>query len=139
HAVGPQAAALLLGSDASSRLALGFNHSICQVDAQAFLRLAHYADASPDPDGLRAAEQAAQIGNAPLLVGLELNGTPEFEHWLREQREHFDRLRVDVLRRMAQGYAALRDYPRAMAAVQQALTLDQWSVRNDFSAALTYG
>ncbi|MGQ9815648.1 MAG: hypothetical protein ACUVR3_10965 [Candidatus Roseilinea sp.] len=74
-----------------------------------------------------------------MLVGLELNGTPEFEHWLREQREHFDRLRVDVLRRMAQGYAALRDYPRAMAAVQQALTLDQWSVRNDFSAALTYG
>ncbi len=100
---------------------------ICRVDAREFVSLFNQARALPDPDGLQAAEQAASLGAAPLLQGLDLSDAPEFETWLRDKRELFERLRLDVLRRMAQGYAALGDYARALTTVEQALALDALS------------
>ena len=125
--IGALAAQLLPDVHNLSSALLRFNHEVCRVDAREFIELSARASALPDPDGLRAAEQAAEICAAPLLNGLDLDDAPEFENWLREQREHFNRLRLDVLRRMARGYVFLRDYPRAIAAVEQALTLDAWS------------
>jgi len=127
QAVGPLAAELLPDAHNLSSAVLRFNHEICRVDAREFVQLSARAGALPDPDGLRAAEQAAEICAAPLLSGLDLEDAPEFENWLRQQRERFNRLRLDVLRRVARGYVFLRNYPRAIAAVEQALTLDAWS------------
>lgn len=125
--LGPDAAQALPDPASLSGNLLYLDPRICRVDAREFLSLFDQARALPDPDGLRAAEQAASLGVAPLLHGLDLSDAPEFENWLRDKRELFERLRLDVLRRMAQGYAALGDYARALATVEQALTLDALS------------
>ncbi len=127
QALGPGAAQALPDPTSLPGSLLYLDPQTCRVDAREFLSLFDQAHGLPDPDGLRAAEQAATLGAAPLLQGLDLNDAPEFEIWLRDKRELFERLRLDVLRRMASGYVALGDYARALATVQQALTLDTLS------------
>ncbi len=127
QALGSGAAQALPDPASLSNSVLYLDPQICRVDAREFLSLFDQARALPDPDGLHAAEQAASFAVAPLLQGLDLSDAPEFETWLRDKRELFERLRLDVLRRMAQGYAALGDYARALATVEQALTLDTLS------------
>lgn len=126
QALGPLAHQLIDELGTTGRL-VRINPQTCRVDARDFLELTSRARRSPDPDGLRAAEQAVSISNEPLLNGLELDDAPEFEHWLRQQREHFQHLRLDALRRMVRGYAKMQDYARAIATVEQALALDALS------------
>ncbi|MDW8350935.1 MAG: tetratricopeptide repeat protein [Anaerolineae bacterium] len=124
RSIGAPADRLIPNTSGSTSSLLRFDAEICRVDAHDFLELSSRARELPDPAGLRAAERAAQIGAEPLLQGLELDNAPEFEHWMHRQRERFERLRLDVLRRMVSGYTALEDYPRAIASVEQALALD---------------
>ncbi|GIV85786.1 MAG: SARP family transcriptional regulator [Candidatus Roseilinea sp.] len=123
--IGPPATRLLFDATGSRSILLKLNPHLCHVDARDFIQLSTQAHHMPDPSGLRAAELAARIGAEPLLKGFELDDAPEFENWLLEQRERFTRLKMDTLRRMIRGYVDLKDYPRAVATVAQALALDE--------------
>lgn len=124
QSVGPLADRLLTGEAGIGSGVMCFDASMCRVDAREFVRLSGQARTLPDPDGLRAAEQAARLYAGPLLSGLELDESPEFEHWLLQQRERFERMRLDVWQRLVDGYASTGDFDRAIAAVEHALVLD---------------
>lgn len=103
---------------------LRFDPNECRVDAQAFLHLAQQARELADLDGLRAAEQALRLSTEPLLSGLELDASMEFEQWLFRQRERFARIQIDLWRRVVDGYVAIGDVNRALEAVVHALEID---------------
>ncbi|MDW8292864.1 MAG: tetratricopeptide repeat protein [Anaerolineae bacterium] len=117
---------LFVQAHASSTV-LQLNVECCRIDAREFLQLLNRAQRLPDPHGLRAAEQAAQLSTEPLLQGFELSDAPEFEHWLLQQREQFAHLRLSALQRMVRSYVTLKDYPRAIATIEEALKLDALS------------
>jgi Predicted ATPase len=127
QSVGPLADRLLTGEAGIGSGVIRFDASMCRVDAREFVRLSGQARTLPDPDGLRAAEQAARLYAGPLLSGLELDESPEFEHWLLQQRERFERMHLDVWLRLIDGYASTGDFDRAIAAVEHALVLDPLS------------
>jgi DNA-binding SARP family transcriptional activator len=122
--VGSLADQLLTGQSGVGSDVIRFNASMCRVDAHEFVRLSGLARTLPDPDGLRAADQAARLYAGPLLSGLELDESPEFEHWLCQQRERFERMHLDVWQRLVDGYASTGDVERALAAAEHALVLD---------------
>lgn len=103
---------------------LRFDPNECRVDARAFLHLAQQARELADLDGLRAAEQALRLSTEPLLSGLELDASVEFEQWLFRQRERFARIQIDLWRRVVDGYVAIGDVNRAIEAVVRALEID---------------
>jgi len=127
QSVGPLADRLLTGEAGIGSGVIRFDASMCRVDAREFVRLSGQARTLPDPDGLRAAEQAARLYAGPLLSGLELDESPEFEHWLLQQRERFERMHLDVWLCLIDGYASTGDFDRAIAAVEHALVLDPLS------------
>jgi len=57
--VGSLADQLLTGQSGVGSDVIRFNASMCRVDAHEFVRLSGLARTLPDPDGLRAADQAA--------------------------------------------------------------------------------
>ncbi|MBO9313824.1 MAG: AAA family ATPase, partial [Chloroflexus sp.] len=125
--VGSLANQLLTGQAGIGSDVIRFNASMCRVDAHEFMRLSGQARTLPDPDGLRAADQAARLYAGPLLSGLELDESPEFEHWLIQQRARFERMILEVWQRLVDGYANTGDVDRAIAAVEHALVLDPLS------------
>ncbi|MBO9364817.1 MAG: SARP family transcriptional regulator, partial [Roseiflexus sp.] len=125
--VGPLADRLLTGEAGIGSSVIRFNTSMCRVDAREFVRLSAQARTLPDPDGLHAAEQATRLYAGPLLSGLESGESPEFEHWLLQQRERFERMILDIWQRLVDGYASTGDIDRAIAAVEHALVLDPLS------------
>ena len=127
QSVGPLADRLLTGEAGIGSSVIRFDASMCRVDAREFVRLSAQARTLPDPDGLRAAEQASRLYAGPLLSGLEPGESPEFEHWLLQQRERFERMILDIWRRLVDGYASTGDFDRAIAAVEHALVLDPLS------------
>ena len=94
QSVGPLADRLLTGEAGIGSSVIRFDASMCRVDAREFVRLSAQARTLPDPDGLRAAEQASRLYAGPLLSGLEPGESPEFEHWLCQQRERFERMHL---------------------------------------------
>ncbi|MGB9754937.1 MAG: SARP family transcriptional regulator [Roseiflexus castenholzii] len=126
QAVEPWADRLLTGAGSSSHL-FRFDPNVCHIDARTFLHLSGQARELPDPDGLRAAEQSTRLYTGPLLSGLELDTSPEFEQWLFQQRERFERIQLDMWRRIVDGYTYIGDFPRAIAAVEHALSMDALS------------
>ncbi|MDW8215274.1 MAG: BTAD domain-containing putative transcriptional regulator, partial [Roseiflexaceae bacterium] len=126
QSVGPWADRLLTGVGAGGHF-LHFDPNVCRVDARTFLHLSGQARELPDPDGLRAAEQAIRLYAGPLLSGLELDTSPEFEQWLLQQRERFERIQLDMWRRIVDGYTDIGDFARAITAVERALSMDALS------------
>ncbi|OAN36318.1 SARP family transcriptional regulator [Chloroflexus islandicus] len=106
---------------------LRFNSEHCRVDAREFLRLSQHVRALPPPQSLSMIAEAATLYRGPLLNGIELEEAPEFEHWLQQQRYHFERLYFDVIVRAIDGYAHIGDLPRALAVAEQALVIDALS------------
>ncbi len=126
QSVEPWADRLLTSVGTSGHL-LRFDPNACRVDARTFLHLSTRAREAPNPDGLRAAEQATRLYTAPLLSGLELDTSPEFDHWLFQQRERFERIQLDMWRRIVDGYTYIRDFTRAIAAIERVLSMDALS------------
>lgn len=127
QSVGPLADRLLTGEAGIGSGVLRFDARMCRVDAHEFVRLSTQAHTLPDPDGLRAAEHAARLYTGLLLSGLELSESSEFEHWLLQQRARFERMFLDIWRRLVDGYASTGDFDRVIAAVEHALVLDPLS------------
>lgn len=126
QSVEPWADRLLTSVGASGHL-LHFDPNACHVDARTFLHLSGQARELPNPDGLHAAEQATRLYAGPLLSGLELDTSPEFEQWLLRQRERFERIQLDMWRCIVDGYTYIGDFTRAIAAAEHALSMDALS------------
>lgn len=125
--IGPAADWLVMSATHNNRSVLWFNAEHCRVDAREFLRLSQQARALPLRESLTVAVAAKRLYCGPLLHGIELEATPEFEHWLHQQRYRFERLYFDVIVRMIDGYAQIGELYEALAAAEHALTLDELS------------
>ncbi len=106
---------------------LRFNSEHCRVDAREFLHLSQRVRALPPHQQLPMIAEAIKLYRGPFLNGIELENAPEFEHWLQQQRSHFERLYFDVMVRAIDGYAHIGDLPNAVSAAEQALAIDALS------------
>jgi predicted ATPase/DNA-binding SARP family transcriptional activator len=67
---------------------------------------------------------AADLYRGAFLDGLALPEAAEFEGWLTQERQAWERWHLDVLSALVEGYAAAGEYPAAIAAAQRALATD---------------
>lgn len=88
-------------------------------DSQTFLHLSQ-AEASTGE-----MEEAVSLYRGPFLSGVVLNDSPEFEHWLRGQQQHFERLYLATLQRLIQAKQAAGEYETAVTYAQHYLTTDE--------------
>ncbi|NTU79251.1 MAG: AAA family ATPase [Chloroflexales bacterium] len=84
------------------------------------------------PNALRAGSladlaAAASLYRGPFLDGFSLPDAPEFEAWADGERQAWERRYLDTLTTLVAGYRAEGAYPEAIAAAQQALTIDPLS------------
>lgn len=89
---------------------------IVDVDAAEFLRLAK-------SDRLEDLQRAASKFGGTLLSGMQISLEP-FERWLAIERQRFDAARLDLLHRLASGFATARETEKAIATCRQLLALD---------------
>jgi predicted ATPase/DNA-binding SARP family transcriptional activator len=68
---------------------------------------------------------AVQLYAGPFLHGFGLPASPEFEAWLEQERQHWQRRYLDALALLVDGYLARGAYQQAIAAAQRALALDE--------------
>ncbi len=67
---------------------------------------------------------AADLYRGPFLDGLALPDAEEFQDWLTQERQAWERWYLDVLSALVEGYAAASEYPAAIAAAQRVLATD---------------
>jgi predicted ATPase/DNA-binding SARP family transcriptional activator len=103
----------------SAGLALDPNRVAVDIVAAAALAGAGLRDGSLDQ--LAA---AAALYRGPFLDGLTLPDAEEFQGWLTQERQAWERWYLDVLSALVEGYAAAGAYPSAIAAAQRALAAD---------------
>ena len=89
------------------------------VDALAFLAA---LEATQRP--IAKLEEAVGWYGGELLEGFSLVDSSIFEEWLLLQRERFQRLAVDALRRLAEGYTLQGEYDRALAYAWRQVSLE---------------
>lgn len=71
-------------------------------------------------------EALATLYQGPLLVGLALPDTPEFDHWLHQKREHYLRRALNLHQRLAEHYASSGDARLYRCQVSRQLALAPW-------------
>lgn len=67
---------------------------------------------------------AAALYRGPFLDGLALPEAAEYEGWLTQERQAWERWHLDVLSALVEGYAAAGEYPAAIAAAERAIATD---------------
>jgi predicted ATPase/DNA-binding SARP family transcriptional activator len=100
---------------------VALNPALVTVD---LARAAALASAGLRDDRLDLLAAAAEIYRGPFLDGLVLPNAEEFEGWLSQERQVWERWYLDVLSALVEGYAATGAYPAAIAAAQRALAID---------------
>ena len=108
-----------------------------QSDVAAFLQLT----SSPPPANLTtrltshpaiswstipSLEQAVALYRAPFLEGFSIPDSPAFEEWTLLTREHLNRLMLQTLRRLADGYQAQDAYDCALPYAWRQVDMDPW-------------
>jgi predicted ATPase/DNA-binding SARP family transcriptional activator len=106
----------------SSEDSVGLEPSELSVDSARFLGL---VPRSLQTEQLSQLAEATQLYRGPFLDGFSLPSAPEFEAWLDQERQAWERRYLDALGTLAAGYAALGEYPLAIEATQRALALDE--------------
>ena len=61
----------------------------------------------------------------PFLYGFSLPTNPEFDTWLDQERQTWERRYLDALATLVDGYASRGAYPQAIAVAQRALAVDE--------------
>ncbi|NIV34906.1 MAG: AAA family ATPase [Anaerolineae bacterium] len=95
------------------------------VDVTAFLRLVHTRGLT-DQETIHQLEEAVELYRGGFLEGFSLAGSPAFEEWALLNREHFHRLVMDALRRLAEGYERQGEFGRALPHAWRQVELDPW-------------
>jgi predicted ATPase/DNA-binding SARP family transcriptional activator len=131
-------------ADCSPLVALDLSN--CWVDVIEFEQLAHGAG---DVDDLDALVRAAKLYHQDFLTGFNISLTYEFEAWALAEQTRLKGQMVEVLRRLADGYAQRNHLPQAIATVRRLLQLEPWreeahrklievlALNDDAGAALT--
>jgi DNA-binding SARP family transcriptional activator len=68
---------------------------------------------------------AVQRYSGPFLHGFALPTSAEFDAWVSQERQHWQRRYLDALAMLVDGYAASGTYPQAIVAAQRALAVDE--------------
>lgn len=103
----------------SSGIAL--NPALTQVDTASATALASAGMHNGRLDQLAA---AAALYRGPFLDGLIVANAEEFQSWLTQERQTWERWYLDLLSALVDGYAAAGNYPAAIAEAQRALAVD---------------
>ncbi|HEY1011757.1 MAG TPA: BTAD domain-containing putative transcriptional regulator, partial [Herpetosiphonaceae bacterium] len=91
------------------------------VDTWAFAAGVRAATATRQLGPLAA---AADLARGPLLDGFALADSAEYERWLMDERQHWERQVGAALAGLIDGATALGDYAQAIAAAERSLALD---------------
>jgi predicted ATPase/DNA-binding SARP family transcriptional activator len=73
---------------------------------------------------VRELEDALALSRGPFLQGFALAASPDYDAWLAQEREVWQRRALDVLSALTDAHAARRDYAAAIAAAHRYLELD---------------
>jgi DNA-binding SARP family transcriptional activator len=78
-----------------------------------------------DDASLAAREAAARLWRGPLLDGLDVTGSDEFERWLAQMRQRAQRDAVDLRRLLLQSHEAEGDLDAAIGHARALLEIDE--------------
>jgi predicted ATPase len=78
------------------------------------------------PQAFPQLEEALRLYRGPFLEGMSLPDSPAFEEWMVFQRERFGRRVLDALHRLAEGYAWLGEYERALEYAWHQVEMESW-------------
>jgi predicted ATPase/DNA-binding SARP family transcriptional activator len=101
--------------------AIGLREDGVVVDTASFSALVPAATGAGQLEGLAA---AARIYRGPFLDGFTLPDAPEFEAWVDQERQTWERRYLNTLATLVAGYRAEGAFPEAIAAAQTALATD---------------
>ena len=93
-----------------------------QVDT---VQLAHALTAATAERAITRLGAALSMYHGPFLHGFTLSGSPEFDAWADQERQHWERRYLDGLALLVDGYAAQGTYGQAITAAHQALAVDE--------------
>ena len=79
-----------------------------------------------DSQAVQQLEQAVQLWRGPFLEDVSLADSAAFEEWRILRQEHFQRLILDALSRLAASYEQRGDYEQALACARQGRALEPW-------------
>jgi WD40 repeat protein/DNA-binding SARP family transcriptional activator len=71
-------------------------------------------------------EQAVALYRAPFLEGFSIPDSPAFDEWALLTREQLNRLMLQALRRLADGYQAQGEYDHALPHAWRQVDMDPW-------------
>lgn len=74
--------------------------------------------------GSRNLNQAIELYRGSFLDGFFLKDAPDFDAWVRSARDHFHRLYIKALRKLAEVYESDRQFEQAINCVQMLLATD---------------
>jgi predicted ATPase/DNA-binding SARP family transcriptional activator len=69
--------------------------------------------------------EAVNRYTGPFLNGFSLPASAEFDAWVAQERQHWERRYLDALATLVDGYAVRGAYSEAIAAAQRALAVDE--------------
>jgi DNA-binding SARP family transcriptional activator len=72
----------------------------------------------------RNLNQAIDLYRGSFLDGFFLKDAPDFDAWVRSARDHFHRLYIKALRKLAEVYESENQFEQAISCVQMLLTAD---------------
>jgi DNA-binding SARP family transcriptional activator/predicted ATPase len=84
------------------------------------------ADQPLDQQTVRQLEEAVELYQGSFLEDISLADSAAFEEWRVLRREHFNRLVLDALWRLAASYEGQGEHDRALAHARQALEIEPW-------------
>jgi adenylate cyclase len=113
-----------------SRHSIQFNDAgDAWIDVAAFSALlpTYRATGLPtEPQVVPQLEEAVRLWRGPFLEDLSLADSAAFEEWRVLRREHFHRLMLDALWRLAESYEGCGEHERALAHARRELELEPW-------------
>jgi DNA-binding SARP family transcriptional activator len=72
----------------------------------------------------RNLNQAIDLYRGSFLDGFFLKDAPDFDAWVRSARDHFHRLYIKALRKLAEVYESEKQFEQAIGCIQMLLTAD---------------
>jgi predicted ATPase/DNA-binding SARP family transcriptional activator len=111
---------------AVTRQTVTFDRSIpYTLDIEAFAdRIA--ASAAASVGAVRRLREAADLYAGDFLAGFSVRDAPEFDDWVREQRDHLREQALGALWRLAASHRARGEYADAVTCLRRVLALDPW-------------
>jgi predicted ATPase/DNA-binding SARP family transcriptional activator len=92
------------------------------VDTVAF---AEARAAAARSGALEPLADAVQLYKGPFLHGFSLPASTEFDAWVSQEQQHWERRYLDALAALVDGYATSGAYAQAIAAAQRVLAVDE--------------